>query len=127
MKVKYQADNDLRQAIVAGTRRRRPEIDFRSASASNLDGVPDSDVLRLAALHGRILVSHDYNTMPVHFREFVRTQSSPGVLLIRQDLPVVEAIESLVLIWDASDAEEWRGRLCLIPSLGTVVTAPLHT
>ena len=56
MKVRYQADNDLRKAIVRGSVRREPRMNFRSAQAARLDGVPDPDVLALAAHEGRILV-----------------------------------------------------------------------
>jgi len=75
-------------------------MDFRSAQASRLDSVLDPDVLALAAEEERILVSHDFQTMPRHFRRFSRDRRSPGVLLIRQELPVGEAVESLVPIWE---------------------------
>jgi hypothetical protein len=77
-------------------------------------------VLSLAADEGRILVSHDFQTMPQHFRQFLRTRPSPGLLLVRQDLPVGDAIEMLLLIWEASDADEWVNRACLVPSLVTI-------
>jgi hypothetical protein len=120
MKVLYQADNDLRKTIVRGAVRREPQINFRSAQAARLDGMPDPEVLALAADEGRILVFHDFQTMPKHFRLFTRGRRSPGVLLVRQDLPVGEAIETLVLIWEASEADEWVNRLCLVPSLVTI-------
>ena len=57
-------------------------------------------VLGLAADQDRILVSHDFHTMPRHFADFAQARgSSPGVFLIPQCLPVREAIEELVLIW----------------------------
>ncbi len=65
MRVLYQADNDLRKAIIRGVVRREPQIDFRSAQAAHLDDVPDSKVLALAAREGRILVSHDSRRSPV--------------------------------------------------------------
>ena len=92
MKVLYQADNDLRKAIVRGAVRREPRLNFRSAQAARLDGVPDPEVLAFAADEGRILVSHDFQTMPKHFRQFTQRRRSPGVLLVRQDLRVGEAI-----------------------------------
>lgn len=82
--------------------------------------MPDPEVLALAAREGRILVSHDFQTMPHHFRQFTGHQLSPGVLLIRQDMPVGDAIDSLLLIWEASEADEWEDRLCLVPSLVTI-------
>jgi hypothetical protein len=120
MKIRYQADNDLRKAIVRGAVRREPLIDFRSAQAARLDGVPGPEVLAFAADEGRILVSHDFETMPRHFRQFTRFRRSPGVLLIRQDLPVGHAVESLLLIWVASEPDEWANRVCLVPSLVTI-------
>jgi hypothetical protein len=58
--------------------------------------------------------------MPEHFWEFSREKPSPGVLLISQDLPVGRAVESLLLIWEASDPAEWENRLCLLPDLVTI-------
>lgn len=72
MKVRFQADNDLRKAIVRGVVRCESQIDFRSAQTARFDGVPDPEVLALSAESGRILVSHDFQTMPRHFREFTR-------------------------------------------------------
>jgi hypothetical protein len=100
--------------------RREPQVNFRSAQAARLDGVPDAAVLASAAADGRILVSHDFQTMPRHFRQFVQSQRSPGVLLIRQDLPVGVAVESLLLIWETSEPNDWENRLCLLPSLVTI-------
>ena len=39
----------------------------------------------------------------------------PGVILVPQHLPIGEAIDELVLIWGASDAEEWQNRILRIP------------
>ena len=120
MNVVYQADNDLRKAIVRGAVRREPRMNFRSAQAARLDGIPDPQVLAFAADEGRFWFSDDFQTLPKHFREFTQGRRSPGVLLVRQDLPVGEAIETLLLIWEASEADEWVNRLCLVPSLVTI-------
>ena len=56
MKVRFQADADLRQAIVAGAIRRQPALDFQSANQAGLEGKKDSEVLAIAAQDGRILV-----------------------------------------------------------------------
>ena len=115
MNIKFQADNDLKRAIVNGVKRRQPAIDFQTAVEVQLDGLPDEEVLRLAASEGRILVSHDRRTMPVHFADFITTQQSAGVILIEQRLSLREAIDELLLIWEASTAEEWINRLEFIP------------
>jgi hypothetical protein len=78
--VRFLADASLHHAIVTGCARREPAIDFLSAHAAKLHGVSDPDVLTIAAAQGRILVTHDFRTMPKHFAEFLSAgNSSPGV------------------------------------------------
>ena len=72
-------------------------------------------VLRIAAESGRILVSHDRKTMPAHFERFLERGPSPGVILVSQELDIGSAIEDLLLIWSATDAEEWIGQLGFVP------------
>jgi Domain of unknown function (DUF5615) len=57
MRVKFQADADLDGRILRGLRRTAPEIDIRTAVDAGLAGLGDSDVLRISADSGRILLS----------------------------------------------------------------------
>jgi len=115
MRVKFQADADLDGRILRGLRRATPGIDIRTASDAALESVEDPEVLRIAADAGRILVSQDRRTMPAHFARFSIGVRSPGVILLREGTPIATAIEEIALIWNASDAEEWTGRLVWIP------------
>ena len=115
MKIRFQADADLNEDIVSGVVRRFPEIDFQTASQAGLSGLRDEQVLEVAASEGRILVSHDWETMPHQFAEFVATRSSPGVLIVPQQLGVVAAIEELLVIWFGSEAEEHVNSIRRIP------------
>ena len=121
MRIRFQADNDLNKAIVRALVRREPAVDFRSAQAARLHSVPDPEVLMESARNGRILVSHDFQTMPEHFREFVRKHHTPGVFLVPQDLPLGLAVDTLILVWAATNPNEWANKLCLIPSLVSIV------
>jgi hypothetical protein len=76
VKLRFQADADLKHAIVAGTLRRSATLDFRRAEAVPLLGLEDPEVLAVCAESGRVLVSHDVNTMAFHFREFIQKQDS---------------------------------------------------
>jgi hypothetical protein len=115
VKIKYQADADFNHTIIAAVQRREPAIDFQTADEARLRGRPDPEVLARAAQEGRILVSHDHHTMPVHFATFVTTQPSPGVFLLSQDVSIRTAVEELVVIWAASEAEEWVNTLQYLP------------
>ena len=115
MTVRFQANADLNHLIVKATLRREPSIDFQTAHVANLADVEDQEVLALAAQAERVLVTHDRKTMPRYFTEFIRHTSSSGVIVIPQKLPIRAAVEDLLLIWTASEAEEWRNRIQVLP------------
>lgn len=115
MKIKFQADADLNQHIVRAMLRREPTVDFQTATLGNLEGILDPEVLQIAASEGRVLVSHDQTTMPTHFAEFISFQTSPGLIIVPKYLSVSIAVENLLLIWAASEAEEWVNRIRYIP------------
>lgn len=111
----FQTDADLKQSIVSGVWRRQPGVDFQSANAANFEGKTDQEVLAIAAKDGRVLVTHDRKTMPLEFAEFITTQTSAGVLILSQTASANEAIEWLLLVWEASIPEEWLNRLVTLP------------
>jgi len=115
VKVRFQADADLNEDIVTGVLRREPRVDFRTAEAAGLRSLSDVEVLTLAARDSRMLVSHDRRTMPRAFAEFVRLSASPGVLIVSQKTDLLGAIEGVLLVWSASQAEEWANQLGTIP------------
>lgn len=53
--------------------------------------------------------------MPTRFTHHLITAHSPSVILLREATPIATAIEELILIWSASEAEEWVDRLVWIP------------
>jgi hypothetical protein len=114
--IRFMADASLNDVIVRGCRRREPAMDFLSANDAGLEAVPDPDVLALAAAQDRILVSHDLKTMPRHLGDFLQAHGfSPGLIVVPQRMPVGQAIDELVLIWGASEAEEWKNRWRALP------------
>jgi len=114
--IRFPADADFNHAIVKGCRRQERALDFLGANEAKLEGLPDPEVLMFAAEQNRILVTHDRQTMPRHFGEFLMSgRSSPGVFLVSQYAPIGEVIDELILIWAASDADEWKDRLVNIP------------
>ena len=115
MTIRFQADADLNQIILLATIRREPIIDFQTATAAGLAGLSDMEVLNIAARDGRLLITHDQKTMPRHFAEFQMTKTSPGVLVVPQHLSVTDVVEDLLLVWTATEAEEWINRICFLP------------
>jgi hypothetical protein len=97
--IRFLADADLNHAIVKGCRCHEPAMDFLSANEAKLEGVPDADVLAIAAGQDRILVTDDRQTMPQYFGTFLMSgRSNPGVFLVSQQASIGEVIDAIVLI-----------------------------
>jgi hypothetical protein len=115
MKISFQADADLNQAIVTGVMRREATVDFQISNASLLSGLTDLEVLSFAAQENRMLVSHDQRTMPRYFAEFISPQTSSGVIIVLQSFPISDAIDNLIKIWQTSESEDWVNRIAYLP------------
>ena len=113
---RFLADHDLNEHIVTGVRRRAAGVEFRRVRDVGLDGRTDPEVLAYAAEQRLLVVSHDVNTMPAHVRRRL-TAGLPvaGLLTVRQTAPVADVIDSLVLVWSSSEAEEWQGQIAFLP------------
>jgi Domain of unknown function (DUF5615) len=115
MIVRFQADADLNHLILKAVLRREPSIDFQTAHAAGLASLPDPEVLAQAAQAGRVLVTHDRKTIPTHFSDFIGHTTSNGVIIIPEKLPIRVAVEDLLLVWPASEAEDWHNRIQILP------------
>ena len=115
MQIKFQADADLNEDLVWGVRKAESLIDFQTANEANLHGLGDMIVLALAASENRILISHDRRTMPYHFAEFIQTQTSSGVFILSKKFIFEQIIDDILLIWSASEAEEWINIISKLP------------
>ena len=113
--VRFLADANLDQNIVAGVVRREARIDFELPQRLIPEGMKDPQVLALAASLGRILVTHDVRTMPRHFGDFIAGNESAGVILVPRSMQIAQAIEGILLIWQVSEADEWRNLLRWLP------------
>jgi hypothetical protein len=49
------------------------------------------------------------------FAQFLSNRSSPGVIIVSQDLPIREAAYLPLLIWEASEAEEYVNTISRLP------------
>jgi hypothetical protein len=115
MSLRFQADADLNPEIERGLRRREPTIDFRSAATVLPAGMPDLEVLRIAAEAGRVLISRDVATMPGHFSRFIAKSDSPGLLLIPSSRGIGEAIEGILLVWLTWTEDVLRNQIRWLP------------
>jgi hypothetical protein len=113
---RFLADQDLNEHIITGVLRHEPAVEFLRLRDFGLNRHPDAEVLAAAAEQGLLLVSHDVNTMiDQAFARLAVGQPMAGLFMAQQRGPIAPVIESLVLIWSASEAEEWRGHVVFLP------------
>jgi hypothetical protein len=113
---RFLADENLRHAILVATRRLEPAVEFAAAVGLIGSGASDQAILEFAHLNGWIVVSHDVSTLKRDAEErILGAAGMAGLLLVPQDRPTRKVAESLVLIWSASQAEEWADRIVYLP------------
>jgi predicted nuclease of predicted toxin-antitoxin system len=112
----FLADHNLNNQIITGLLDREPSMRFFRAREVGLARAPDEAVLDYAATHSMIVVSHDVNTMiKSAYARITSQRPFPGLMIAQETDPVADAINELLLIWHASEAEEWEGRIVFLP------------
>jgi hypothetical protein len=112
----FLADEDFRQDIVQAVLRMDPDIDITDVRQVGMRGADDEQVLAFAAIHSRVVVSHDANTMIADaVARIVGGNELAGLLIVPQGSIRQAIAEDLVLIAGATEAEEWRDRIEFLP------------
>lgn len=76
----------------------------------------DDIILEWASEHNYIVLTHDVNTMIGHAYTRIKAGlAMAGVFAMKDDVLVGEAVDSLLLIVEASKAEEWRDQITYLP------------
>jgi hypothetical protein len=79
-------------------------------------GADDRDLLAWTANEGRILITHDRNTIPGFAYERVRAGAiMSGVFVLDDRMPLGKAIEELLILAVCSEDEEWRDQVVFVP------------
>lgn len=79
-------------------------------------GTSDPDILNWLEQNDFILVSRNRNTLPGHLKDHIaKGKHVPGILLIRKETLIGKLIEDLLLIWGASELEEYRDQIAYLP------------
>ena len=114
--LKLVSDENFDGDILRGLYRRRPDLDVVRVQDVGLSATPDPDVLAWAAIEGRILLTHDRDTMPNFAYDRVRTgQAMPGVFLVSDLMPIGQAIDEILLAVECLTPEECRDFVRFFP------------
>ena len=109
-------DQDLRDAIYLGLRRRLSELDIVWIRDVGRATLPDWDLLGWAAAEGRMLLTQDKRTMPVNVAGRLRAGLTvPRVVLIPQAVAVRVAIEDVAYLLSVATDADWDGHVIWLP------------
>lgn len=114
--IKLLADENLRNSIVRGIRRRLPEIDIVRVQDVGLSATADPDILAWAAEQDRVLITHDVGTVPgFAWNRVEQGQPMAGVLVVPERTHVGAVLEDLALVADAGRPEDRRDQVTFLP------------
>jgi hypothetical protein len=114
--VRWLAHENLNNDIVRGVLRRKPDLDKVRVQDAGLSGMDDPSLLAWAAAQDRVLITHDVSTMTAYaYRRTAGGEYLPGVLQVRRSVPVADAIEDILLLFECSTEAEWEGQVRYLP------------
>ena len=114
--IRFLTDEDFNIQILAGVRRRLPDIDIVRVQDSGLRSFRDQLILQFAADEDRIVLSHDVSTMESHARGRVLAgKPMPGLFLIHQHTATGRAIDAIVMLAECSRENEWNSLIQYLP------------
>lgn len=112
----FAADENFNMNIVNGVLRRLPDADIVRVQDAGLEGADDPAVLEWTASEGRVLLTHDVNTVTAFAYERVaQGLPMPGVFEVSLNVPVSIAIEEILLLAECSVEGEWEGQINYLP------------
>jgi len=116
--VTFLLDENLPAALETGLLRREPALDVVRVGQEGGPpvGTHDRELLLVCESQRRLLVSRDRSTMVGHVsRHMDAGHHTFGVLLARRRTTLHQMIDDLILLWSASEAEEWCDQLLYLP------------
>lgn len=76
----------------------------------------DPDILLWCEAHGFSLVTNNRASMPIHLRDHLDAgHHVPGIFILSPHMTMGHTIDELILIWAASDSDEFVDQLRYLP------------
>ena len=114
--LKLLTDENFNGDILRGLRRRLPELDAVRVQDVELSAAGDCEILEWASAAGRILLTHDRETVPDFVYERIRSgQTTPGVFLVNDEVATGRIIEDLVIAIECLPPDECRDLVTYFP------------
>ena len=108
----FVSDEGFNRNIVRGVLSRDPDIDIVRVQEVGLSRATDPAILEWAAREGRIVLTHDENTMLGDANaRLIAGLPMPGVVVVHQDMTTGQAIQGLLEMIGMSFPGEWENQI----------------
>jgi Domain of unknown function (DUF5615) len=109
-------DQDIDHDILRGLMRRVPQLDAVTAFEIGMSEAADPELLTWAARAGRVIVTHDLTTMPVHASNLIsKGINIGGLIIVLRSLPLHQVIDDLEVMIACSENDEWVNVIRYLP------------
>lgn len=114
--MRFATDENFNGKVLDGLCTRLPDIDIVRIQDTELYSAPDPDVLAWAAQEGRILLTHDVQTLVNDAYNRVKARlPMPGVIRVSTTISIGEAIDDLEIMIGAGQPPDFENQVRHIP------------
>ncbi len=117
-KIRYLIDENTTRVIADQLLRLRPEIDILVVGDdfAPARGTLDPEILVWMEQKGYSLITRNRKSMPVHLTDHLHAGCHiPGIFTFTHGAPLGLVIETLLLVWEASEPGEYQDQIVFIP------------
>lgn len=116
MPMRFLADENFNGKVLDGLRSRVPDFDVVRVQDTEMYQSPDPQLLAWAAEQGRILLTHDVQTLAGYASErVIAGLPMPGVVEVRVLQGIGAIIDDLAVMIGASTPDEFENQVRYIP------------
>ena len=109
-------DENFDHRIIRGLRLRLSQLDCLIVQQIGMSGIDDPALLDWASKEGRVIVTHDVNTVTKYANERLKLGlSMPGVIIVPEQLEIGRAIADLEIFIECSSAVDMENQIQYLP------------
>ncbi|HEX2622804.1 MAG TPA: DUF5615 family PIN-like protein [Phototrophicaceae bacterium] len=114
--MKLLCDENFDNTVLRGLLRRNPDFDIVRVQDVGLMGADDPEILEWAANEGRIVLTHDVQTMvDFAYQRVAAGKPMPGLFEVKRELAPGLVIEEIILLIECSLPDEWENKVHYLP------------
>lgn len=114
--MRFAADENFNGDILYDLRSKLLELDVVRVQDTEMYKSDDPALLEWAAQENRILLTHDIRTIPKFaFERVAAGLPMPGVIEVKRNIPIREAVDGLFLLIGAGVPEDFENQVRYVP------------